>query len=174
MVGEIWILLGSTRLHFMKGSADELLLHNKSSACGYTSRGANVTVQCCWKDFCAFPLFPIPGFSHTVLRRVAHLCTSCFLLDRVLGHFDLQSQQKTAFAEKRWWPGSDFSSIRGKLLDQQAVIMKLWSLPHHSYLGQRLTAETVQLLAQSFKDVLPGKGKQLMSWCHSWLCWNVK
>lgn len=48
-MGEIQILLGSARLHFMRGFADELLLCSKSSACGFTSGEANVTVQCCWK-----------------------------------------------------------------------------------------------------------------------------
>lgn len=48
-MGEIQILLGSAGLCFMRGFADELLLCSKSSACGFTSREANVTVQCCWK-----------------------------------------------------------------------------------------------------------------------------
>lgn len=46
-MSKIQILLGSTGLHLMKSSANELLLHSRSSVCGFTSMDANVTVQCC-------------------------------------------------------------------------------------------------------------------------------
>lgn len=162
MVGEIWILLGSARLHFMKGSADELLLRNKSSACSYTSRGANVTVQCCWKDFLC--LSPVPHswlFSHCAQESCLLVHQLCFFIGHSLGSFWLTKPAENCF----WWKKI---MTRKRLFFHQRWAVGSADCAHEavvsatSLLGQRLTAETMQLLAQSSKDVLPGKGKQLM------------
>ena len=48
-------------------------------------------------------------------------------------------------------------------MDQFTVVMKLWSLT--LLLDHRLTAETLQLLAELPKNLLAGEGKQLMVFC---------
>lgn len=171
MVGEIWILLGSARLHFMKGSADELLLRNKSSACGYTSRGANVTVQCCWKDFCA--LFPIPGFSHTVLRKVACSCTSSvFYWTQSWIILTYKTSRKLLLMKKDYDQEASFLPS-----EVSCWISRLWSWSCGlCHITPRPEANCRDHAAPcSIIQGRPARKRKATDgfWCHSGLCWNV-
>lgn len=161
-MGKIEILLGSTGLHFMKGSADELLLHSKSSTCGFTSMDANVTVQCCWKEW-GLCLFPIPWswlFSSSAQESYPLLHWLWFLLEHFLFQFTTLNQHKTGyFAETDYPKGMNFHLQRWALgsacCGHEAVISVT------SLLDLRLTVEAVKLFAALPKDLL-AEGRQMM------------
>lgn len=152
-MGEIWILLESSRLRFMKCSADDLLLHGKSSACGFTRRGANVTAYYCWKERIFVP-FSDPHFclfSHRAQQSWSLLHELWFLLDTLASFCLTEPAKNNAFAEEMWlrvtFLPSEVSCWISGGCDQEAVVSAT------SLLAHRLTAETVQLLAESPKNL---------------------
>lgn len=172
-MGKIWVLLESTRLHFMKCSADDLLLHGKSSACGFTRRGANVTAYCCWKERIFVPLSDphFCLFSHSS----AELTTLAWALV-FTGHSSVilpyRTSQKLCFCWRNV-AASNFSSIRGELLDQ----WWLWSGSSGLCITPRPQADCRGCAASGRITQEPPARKWKTTdglWCHSGLSWNVK
>lgn len=170
-MGEIWILLGSTGLHFMKGSADELLLCSKSSACGFTSMDANVTMQCCWKEW-GLCLFPVPSswlFSPSAQQSYPLLHWLWVLLEHFLCQFSILNQYKTGYVAETDNPkGMNFHLQRWALGSAHGGREAVGSVT--SLLDLRLTLEAVKLLAELPKDLV-AEGKQIFCVTESTASW---
>lgn len=112
------------------------------------------------RGFLCLSLIPIFVFSHTAQQSWPLLHELWFLLDTLASFCLTEPAKSYAFAEEMWlrvtFLPSEVSCWISGGCDQEAVVSATSLLDH------RLTAEAVQLLAESPKNPLPGSGKQLM------------